>query len=232
MNLSHRQIAISIFAVIICLFFWTFSVRAEEALDSDNDGFSDEVEIANGYSPYNAENIKITKSDADSDGLSDYFELKYKTDPYNPDSDGDGRKDGEEIDFAYDPLSTSTKKLSQLIKIDTKTQKMSYLVAGIVWKEFSVSTGKASMPTPKGIYKIINKSKKAWSNTYKLWMPYWLGLGHGQFGIHELPLWPSGYREGENHLGKPVSHGCIRLGIGAAEYLFNRVSVGVPVEIK
>ena len=62
-------------------------------------------------------------------------------------------------------------------------------------------------------------------------MPYWLGMGTGRFGFHELPIWPSGYREGENHLGIAVSHGCIRLGIGPAEFLYNWVEVGTPVVI-
>ncbi len=218
------------------LFFLIKSAGAEEAasatLDSDNDGYGDSLEISNGYSPFNSEKIKIEKSDVDKDGLSDYYELKFKTDPLNPDSDGDGHLDGEEVDWAYDPLSTSTKKISQQIEIDTKTQKLIYSVGGVSWKEFIVSSGKPNMPTPKGKFKIINKSKKAWSKTYQLWMPYWLGLDHGEFGIHELPLWPNGYREGADHLGKPVSHGCIRLGIGPAQYLFDRVQTGVEVTIK
>lgn len=205
---------------------------SDSIIDSDGDGYSDVQEIKDGYSPFNPQPTGIKKSDMDSDGLSDYFELKFKTDPFNSDSDGDGRKDGAEIDSAFNPLSSSTVKLVQKIEINLKTQKLTYFVGGQPWKEFSVSTGKASMPTPKGTFKILNKIKKAWSKNYGLWMPYWLGLDHGQFGIHELPIWPSGYREGENHLGRPVSHGCIRLGIGPARYLYDRVSVGTTVVIK
>ncbi len=176
--------------------------------------------------------VKAAAIDSDKDGLDDYWEIKFKTDPLNSDSDGDGYKDGREIDQGYDPLSSSTKKLPQKIEINTKTQKLDYFVSGQLWREYPISSGKAAMPTPKGTFKIVNKSLKAWSNTYKLWMPYWLGLNRGEFGIHELPLWPSGYREGANHLGKPVSHGCVRLGIGPAEYLYNRVATGVEVVIK
>lgn len=201
-------------------------------LDSDGDGYSDEQELKNGYSPVNPAKVKIDKSDMDKDGLSDYWELKFKTDPFNADSDSDGYKDGAEIDFGFNPLSSSTAKLAQKIEINLKTQKLAYFVGGQIWKEFSVSTGKASMPTPKGNFRVLNKVKKAWSSTYKLWMPYWLGLDRGQFGIHELPLWPNGYREGADHLGKPVSHGCIRLGIGPAQYLYDRVSEGTEVVIK
>src|SRR5205814_5715273 len=37
-----------------------------------------------------------TEIDSDSDGLSDFDEIhKYRTDPHNPDSDGDGKPDGD-----------------------------------------------------------------------------------------------------------------------------------------
>ena len=208
------------------------TTAASTTLDSDNDGYPDAQEIKNNYSPYNPQPVKLDKSDADKDGLSDYWELKFGTDPLNPDSDGDGYSDGQEVDMAHDPLSSSTKKLPQKITINLKKQQLTYFVAGQPWKVFTVSTGKAAMPTPKGDFHVVNKNLKAWSNTYKLWMPYWLGLDKGEFGIHELPLWPDGYREGQDHLGKPVSHGCIRLGIGPAQYLYDRVGTGTEVIIK
>jgi lipoprotein-anchoring transpeptidase ErfK/SrfK len=169
--------------------------------------------------------------DSDNDGLSDDLEIKFGTDKDNPDSDNDGYKDGLEIDWAYNPVSTSTDKLTQKIEVDLKNQKLYYLVGGNKWKEFKISSGKKSMPTPKGDFKIANKSKKAWSKTYGLWMPNWLGLNKSGIGIHELPIWPNGYREGEKHLGIPVSHGCVRLGVKEAPYLFDRLAVGTNVKI-
>jgi len=168
--------------------------------------------------------------DSDNDGLPDNLELQFHTDPHNPDTDGDGFKDGEEVDWGYNPLSSSTVKLPQKIEINLKTQRLDYFVSGLKLKEFVVSTGKKSTPTPKGNFKILDKVKKAWSKEHGLWMPYWLGLGGG-VGIHELPIWPNGYREGENHLGTPVSHGCIRLGLKDAAYIFDRVAPGVSVKI-
>ncbi len=176
--------------------------------------------------------VRAAEIDSDVDGLSDYWEEKFGTDPNNQDSDGDGFKDGREVDNAYNPLSTTTKKLPQRLEIDLKNQRLKYYVKGFVWRDYPVSSGKASMPTPQGKFFVVNKEAKAWSNKYRLWMPYWLGLGNGSFGIHELPLWPNGYREGANHLGKPVSHGCIRLGIGPAKYIYERVGTGTEVIIK
>lgn len=208
------------------------SIADLEIIDTDQDGYSDAQEILAGYSPFNAQPIMLKDSDVDGDGLSDYFELLFGTDPFNPDTDGDGYNDYIEIDYAYNPLSQEVKKLPQKVEIDLKSQTLFYYVDGHIWKEFTVSTGKPSMPTPTGEFTIVNKIKKAWSKAYGLWMPFWLGLDRGRIGIHELPVWPSGYREGESHLGRAVSHGCIRLGVGPAEYLFNRLEVGMKVFIK
>jgi len=52
-------------------------------------------------------NIPSAEIDSDHDGLSDAMELLYKTDPNNPDTDGDGYMDGDEVANGYDPLIKS-----------------------------------------------------------------------------------------------------------------------------
>ncbi len=47
---------------------------------------------------------EITKKDSDLDGLPDEEEAKYGTDSFNPDTDGDGWLDGEEVRNGYNPL--------------------------------------------------------------------------------------------------------------------------------
>lgn len=96
---------------------------------------------------------------------------------------------------------------------------------------YRVSTGKWSMPTPQGEFSINNKDPRAYSQEYGLYMPYWMSFIGSQYGIHELPEWPDGTKEGEGHLGTPVSHGCIRLGRGAAEAVYNWAEVGTPVYV-
>jgi hypothetical protein len=49
--------------------------------------------------------------DSDEDGLSDDLEIFYKTDKNNPDTDGDGYKDGEEVEKGYDPALPGDAKL-------------------------------------------------------------------------------------------------------------------------
>ncbi|MDI3496240.1 MAG: hypothetical protein PWQ35_261 [Patescibacteria group bacterium] len=219
--------------IIFVLFsFFLFSQTVLAEIDTDGDSYSDEAEIRAGYSPFNSQPIKATNSDVDGDGLSDYFEYVFGTNPDLADSDGDSYNDFLEIDNAFNPNSPVAEKLPVRIEINLGEQTLAFFVAEIKWREFKVSTGKKSMPTPSGEFKIVNKIEKAWSRTYGLWMPFWLGLDRGGIGIHELPFWPSGYREGEDHLGQAVSHGCIRLGIGAAEYVYNHLKVGDVVLIR
>ena len=88
------------------------------------------------------------------------------------------------------------------------------------------------MNTPAGEYAIRNKAPRVWSRAYGLFMPYWMALvPDGKFGIHELPEWPGGYKEGANHLGIPVSHGCVRLGVGPAQRVFEWTEINTPVII-
>jgi len=198
--------------------------------DTDGDGYNDWLELNNGYSPHNPAQVKLEDNDYDKDGLSDRMELNFHTDLTNPDTDGDGYLDGEEVDNGYNPLVGNRAKLGKRIEVNTGAQELSYFLGGVRMGTFPVSTGKPSMPTPRGYFEIDHKSPRAWSH-WGLWMPYWLSLKNGYFGIHELPEWPDGSKEGTDHLGKPVSHGCIRLGVGPAEFLYNWADIGTPVFI-
>lgn len=60
--------------------------------------------------------------DLDNDALTNDQERLYKTDPLNPDTDGDGYKDGEEVATGYDPTKVSeedAKVISQLKPVQT-----------------------------------------------------------------------------------------------------------------
>jgi hypothetical protein len=76
--------------------------------DSDKDGLTDEEEAVLGTDPFNP--------DTDGDGLFDYEEVHtWGTDPLNPDTDGDGYSDGDEVEGGYDPNGPG-----KLLSIPTK----------------------------------------------------------------------------------------------------------------
>lgn len=197
--------------------------------DTDGDDYSDRIELINGYSPHTAGKIKLEDNDFDKDGLTDRQELRFKTNMTKADTDGDGYNDGNEIKNGYNPFLGNGEKLEKNIKINLGRQELSYRLGDINLGTYKISSG-LNGTTPKGEFRIRNKSPKAWSS-YGLWMPYWLGIEGQRFGIHELPIWPNGYREGADHLGRPVSHGCIRLGIGPAKILYDWVEIGTKVII-
>ncbi|MCH8049219.1 hypothetical protein IH979_00735 [Patescibacteria group bacterium] len=71
--------------------------EAFETIDMDKDGLILGEEFEAGTSDDNP--------DSDGDGLSDGDEVYvYETDPLNPDTDGDGFPDGVEVEGGYDPL--------------------------------------------------------------------------------------------------------------------------------
>lgn len=198
--------------------------------DSDQDGYSDWTELNNGYSPHNPEPVKLEDNDYDKDGLSDRHELNFGTNLSDSDTDDDGESDGEEIYKAQDPHSAENKKLDRRIDVSIYTQKLYYFVDGVKLIETPVSSGLYNT-TPRGEFTIQNKHPKAWSS-YGLWMPYWMAITpDGRYGLHELPVWPSGYREGEDHLGRPASHGCVRVGYDMAPVIYDLTDVGVKVNI-
>ncbi len=204
--------------------------------DSDHDGFGDGEEIKSGFSPL-LPGKKLAETDNDKDGITDSIELALGTDLNSSDTDGDGYSDSAELINGFDPRVAGQIKISKLIVIHTKSQKLGFYVDGAKIVEFLVSTGKRATPTPLGNFTVAKKQPRAWSNMAGLWMPWWVNftggrLRAGAYAIHELPEWPNGKKEGANHLGIPVSHGCVRLGVGPAKLVYDWTAVGTPVTIK
>lgn len=100
-------------------------------------------------------------------------------------------------------------------------------VDGEILREEKISSGMRGYDTPPGVYHVVNKAPKAYSQKYEAWMLHWMGLtSDGGYGMHGLE--GSSY---ERRLGSVASHGCVRLSREYAKDLFARVSVGLPVYI-
>lgn len=106
-------------------------------------------------------------------------------------------------------------------------------------RTFRIAVGAPAYPTPRGRFTIVDKQRNPW------WYPpdspwaegqdpvppgpgnplgtRWMGLDRDAIGIHGTP--------NAGSLGTYASHGCVRMEIGSAEWLFDRVSVGTPVLI-
>ena len=99
------------------------------------------------------------------------------------------------------------------------------------------STGAYDTPTPRGNYKILNKQELRIGGAAPHYrMPFWQGWRTDGYGIHGLPYLGANdggwfWKEAENHIGIPVSHGCIRTPDRDAETLHGFTVIGTPMFI-
>jgi lipoprotein-anchoring transpeptidase ErfK/SrfK len=105
------------------------------------------------------------------------------------------------------------------------------------WRTFKVATGQAIYPTPLGSWHVVDMQRNPW------WIPpdspwakglkpippgpgnplgtRWMGLDAAGVGMHGTPDAAS--------IGYSASHGCIRMYVPDAEWLFDHVHIGTPV---
>jgi hypothetical protein len=85
----------------------------------------------------------------------------------------------------------------------------------------NVSSGRTGHETPTGAFNVSEKDVDHHSSLYDdASMPFFMRLTDSGVGLHAG--WLPGY---------PASHGCVRLPLGMARELFQRVEAGTPVEI-
>ena len=91
-----------------------------------------------------------------------------------------------------------------LINIDKSRQKMTVFLDGVEKYEWPVSTGRAGYSTPSGTYTATSMNEvwysKEWDNSPMPHSIFFIKDGHAIHGSYEV-----------RNLGKPVSHGCVRI---------------------
>jgi lipoprotein-anchoring transpeptidase ErfK/SrfK len=129
-------------------------------------------------------------------------------------------------------------RLGFAIVIDRTSHHLNLFRGDALVRSFPVAVGQSAYPTPAGSFTILDKQlspwwyppNSAWAAGEKPVPPgpgnplgtRWMGLGGG-VGIHGTPDAAS--------VGYSASHGCIRMQIPDAEWVFQRVSLGTPVWI-
>jgi lipoprotein-anchoring transpeptidase ErfK/SrfK len=127
-----------------------------------------------------------------------------------------------------------------VVVIARESKKLTLYDGRSVVRTFRIATGQASYPTPLGTFSIATKQRDPW------WYPppdsdwaqgkepvppgpgnplgtRWMGLTAPLVGIHGTPDAAS--------IGYSASHGCIRMLIPDADWLFDQVELGTPVVI-
>jgi len=135
--------------------------------------------------------------------------------------------------------AVTTAHFGPVIVIRRGANELRYYLGSRLARTFGVATGQSVYPTPVGTWNIVDMQRNPW------WRPpnspwaaglkpippgpgnplgtRWMGLSAAGVGIHGTPDSAS--------IGYSASHGCIRMLIPDAEWLFEHVHVGTPVVI-
>ena len=83
-------------------------------------------------------------------------------------------------------------------------------------------TGMKGYRTPAGTFKINKRTKKEWSDPYKVWLPYWQQITGGD-GFHETTTYIHNTAIG--------SHGCVNLLPSDARAMWTTIGHGTTVKL-
>ena len=139
---------------------------------------------------------------------------------------------------ALEPARTVA-NFGAVIVIRRGANELRYYRGARLMRKFGVATGQSVYPTPTGTFEIVDKQLNPW------WLPpdspwaagkkpippgpgnplgtRWMGLSAPGVGIHGTP--------DDASIGYSASHGCVRMHIPDAEWLFHHVKLGTPVVI-
>jgi lipoprotein-anchoring transpeptidase ErfK/SrfK len=133
---------------------------------------------------------------------------------------------------AGEALAQETRPVARRIVVSIPDRKLALVEDGRVAKIYPVAVGAAATPSPAGIYTVAARvSHPTWYGPGKVVPPgkrnplgpRWIGLSRKGYGIHGT--------SSPRSIGRPASHGCIRMHNSDVEELFELVEVGDAVEL-
>ena len=132
---------------------------------------------------------------------------------------------------AGEALAQEARPLARRIVVSIPDRKLALVEDGRTIKIYPVAVGAAATPSPAGSFTVIARvSHPTWYGPGKVTPPgarnplgpRWIGLSRRGYGIHGT--------SNPRSIGRPASHGCIRMHNADVEELFARVSIGDAVE--
>jgi lipoprotein-anchoring transpeptidase ErfK/SrfK len=152
----------------------------------------------------------------------------------------DGSRPPLELITRVVPAKRTAATFGPVIVVDRAANALRLYDGTKLVRKFAVATGQAIYPTPAGIWFIKDKQKDPWwyPPTYDAWAKglspvppgpsnplgtRWMGLNAPGVGIHGT--------DEPTSIGYSESHGCVRMQVPDAEWLFEHVHVGTQVVI-
>src|SRR5258708_30533440 len=102
------------------------------------------------------------------------------------------------------------------VTVDKSAQRMTVKRDGVLLYNWPVSTGRSGYATPSGAFTAFRMEadhfSKEWDDAPMPYSIFFTKIGHAIHGTNDA-----------QHLGRPVSHGCVRLSVENAETLYGLV---------
>lgn len=121
------------------------------------------------------------------------------------------------VAFIFAPASASA---AVQVRISKSTQTMHVYVHGALRHSWAVSTGRGRYATPSGSFRPQRLERRWYSTRYNGAPMHYAVFYHKGYAIHATTE--------VNRLGRPASHGCIRLSPGNAAQFFSLVRAHGP----
>jgi lipoprotein-anchoring transpeptidase ErfK/SrfK len=154
----------------------------------------------------------------------------------------------ENVDKNYDPPTVTESPQNQpdsqsnviisqppsfFIDVSITDQKVRIFKNDKLTKEWTVSTG-ISNATPLGRFKIQTRGEWFFSEKYQQGAMWWVSFKDwGVYLFHSVPMDKSRtiITDEANKLGTPASHGCVRLEVENAKWIYDNIPQGTEVYI-
>lgn len=120
------------------------------------------------------------------------------------------------------------------IDVDVSMQTVKVYQDGEVIREMIASTGVEGHETPLGTFEVQNRGLWFFNAKYGQGAKYWVSFKDwGIYLFHSLAMDENGeiIEEEAEKLGQPASHGCIRLQVEDAKWIYDNIPEGTTVSI-
>jgi hypothetical protein len=165
-------------------------------------------------------------------------EAEFKLDVYTGETNESATELRKKLFYAYNSSKVDDLKIDGVrsVEVDLSEQKLWLKLDDHVIREFVVSTGKSSTPTPVGTFPIFLKNEVRVGHAAPHYiMPRFQMFTYQGAGLHALPsLSTDGgvfWTEALDHIGQPMSHGCVRMLPDDADFTFDFTEIGDEIEI-
>jgi lipoprotein-anchoring transpeptidase ErfK/SrfK len=118
------------------------------------------------------------------------------------------------------------------IEVDLSRQVVLVYYKDALIKQMVCSGGEESSPTPIGEFTTFQKVHYQWVSKFNVGAYYWTRF-YKDYLFHSVPFDENGEMIEEEYkkLGSPASHGCIRLKLEEAKWMYENLPLGVKVLI-